>query len=439
MKQHMLIKLVASAAVALTLGACDKRDKEDILPGVRLNIDGEVVSEQSFDQSPSRAISLPTMSANADWTHRNGNASHTIRHPFLSSAPSLRWSRDIGLGNTKRAFLSADPIVADGRIFTLSSDGQVTALSPSGAQIWTQALALQSDQRHIISGGGLAYGGDRLFVTTGFGDVFAVNPATGTVNWRHKLNQAASGAPVYSNGKVIIVSGNSAVTALRADNGRISWSRDTQQSATGLLGAGGAAAAGRVAYIPFATGEVTATLVESGFQLWTQALSGGRAGVAREFVNAFSGEPVVTNDTVYVGTQAGKLTAINKRTGERRWTINDGALAPVWPVAGSLFMLSDENKLKRLDASDGSEIWSVTLPSFGKPEKAKDHIAHFGPILAGGQIILASTDGILRKYDPASGSFVGQLSVPDGAAATPAVAGGILYVLSSTGTLHAFQ
>lgn len=438
MKRHVLIKLVTSAALALTLGACN-REKEEILQGERLTTDGDQIEAAFTDASALPSLSLPAMSANADWTHRNGTASHTISHPFLSSALSLRWSKNIGLGNAKRAFLSADPIVAQGRVFTLSSDGQVTALTPDGATVWTKPLALQNDQRHLVSGGGLTYGESTLFVTTGFGDVFSVDPATGNVNWRHKLNQKTSGGPVYSRGKVIIVSGNSAVTTLRADNGRIAWTRDTEQAATGLVGAGGAAAAGRVAYIPFATGEVSANLIDSGFQLWTQALSGGRVGVAREFVNAFSGEPVVTRDTVYVGTQAGKLTAINKRNGERRWTLNDGALAPVWPAGGSLFMLSDENKLKRLDASDGATLWSVQLPSFENPEKFKNPIAHFGPILAGDALIIASTDGALRKYDPTSGSFIGELNIPGGAATTPAVAGGILYVLSTSGTLHAFQ
>jgi len=358
----------------------------------------------------------------------------------LSATPRLRWSRDIGAGNTKRSFLSADPIVVDGRVFTLSSDGVVTATSPQGAQLWTKRLALQTDTRHIVSGGGLAHGDGTLFVTTGFGEVFSVDPADGTVRWRHKVNQVTSGAPVYGRGKVIVISGNSAVTVLNAQTGRIAWARDSERPATGIIGAGGAATSGRVAYIPFATGEVSANLIEDGFQLWTQSLSGGRAGVAREFINAMSAGPVVTADRVYVGTQAGKLVAaINKRTGERIWTASEGAISPVWPVAGSLFILSDENQVKRLDASDGSTIWSAPLPIFANPRKQKKPIGQFGPVIAGGQLFVAGSDGQLRRFNPETGTALDTLTIPDGAASNMAVAGGVLYVLSNAGRLHAFQ
>jgi outer membrane protein assembly factor BamB len=52
---------------------------------------------------------------------------------------------------------------------------------------------------------------------------------------------------------------------------------------------------------------------------------------------------------------------------------------------------------------------------------------------------VASSDGLVRVFDPANGALIGSLPLPAGAAAEPLVAGGTLYVLASDGTLNAFR
>jgi outer membrane protein assembly factor BamB len=65
--------------------------------------------------------------------------------------------------------------------------------------------------------------------------------------------------------------------------------------------------------------------------------------------------------------------------------------------------------------------------------------AHFGPVVAGGRVIVASSDGVLRVFDPVSGALTGQVELPNGAASAPVVAGGVLYVIDRDGTLRAFR
>ena len=64
---------------------------------------------------------------------------------------------------------------------------------------------------------------------------------------------------------------------------------------------------------------------------------------------------------------------------------------------------------------------------------------HYGPVLAGGKLYVASSDGYLRVFDPASGALIGTAEIPGGAAAAPAVAGQTLYVVSHDGQLIAFR
>jgi outer membrane protein assembly factor BamB len=128
-------------------------------------------------------------------------------------------------------------------------------------------------------------------------------------------------------------------------------------------------------------------------------------------------------------------------SGEEQWAAVEGALGPVLAVGGSAFIVNDEARLMRLDAATGEVIWSVDMPYFTKdrPKRRKAVYPHFGPVLAGGRLVVASGDGLLRLFDPVDGSLVGSADLPGGAAAQPALSGGVLYVLNTNGQLLAFR
>jgi outer membrane protein assembly factor BamB len=81
------------------------------------------------------------------------------------------------------------------------------------------------------------------------------------------------------------------------------------------------------------------------------------------------------------------------------------------------------------------------MPYFDKenPRKQKAITAHYGPVLAGGRIAVASGDGLLRLFSPTDGTLVATAPIPGGAAAQPALAGGMLFVVGGNGQLHAFR
>ncbi|GHA53790.1 pyrrolo-quinoline quinone [Amylibacter ulvae] len=435
--------LISVVTLAVLITGCSR--KEEILQGERFDLRADnsetagVTDETALNAVNGQPISLSAARSNANWTHRNGTTAHAITHPALSTAPTLRWSRDIGTGTNARLRLSADPVIADGRVFAMDADGRLSAFSTSGGALWSVDISASTDTKDSISGGGLAYGDGILVATTGYGEVYAMDPATGTKRWSHRVHASVSSAPLVTNGKAILIAGNNKAVALELSNGRIAWEKDTAQSGAGVIGTGSPAAAGKITYLPFATGEISANLMDSGLQLWTQVVSGYRLGSARGFVDAFSGEPVVSGDVVYAGKQSGRLTALNRRTGERLWTIDEGALGPVWPAGNSVFVVTDQNNLKRLNAADGSVIWSQELPKYKNIKRKRGAYAHYGPVVAGGRVIVAGSDGQLRSFDPTNGNLVSSANIPNGAASQPAIAAGVLYILSNKGQLHAFQ
>ena len=106
-----------------------------------------------------------------------------------------------------------------------------------------------------------------------------------------------------------------------------------------------------------------------------------------------------------------------------------------------MFLVSDEAELVRLDAATGQQIWSRELPYFKRSNvrRRKAIYAYYGPVLAGGNLWVASDDGTLTAYDPASGNVMQRLDLPGGAASNISVAGGTLYVVGENGDLHAYR
>ncbi len=441
------------AALVAVFGLAACAEKELILPGEREPIRGEAVAsidallegepaegeeEAEVELLPTPVV-LPAAQANTNWTHKQGNADHLIGHVALGATLSRIWTADAGQGNAKRARMTGAPVVADGRVFATDAGARLSAFDLNGRALWSIDLTPEDERSAPGTGGGASYADGKLYASTGYGEVLAIDPATGAVLWRRLLDAAIEAAPTIDGDRVVVVTRADVAYGLDADTGEAVWRVQGVGLGAGVVGGASPAIRGPVTVIPYRSGEVVAALTRSGRRVWSAAISGGRRGLVRATISDISGDPVIDNDLVYAANQAGRLVAIDRRSGERLWTAQEGALGPVVPVTDALFLVSDAGEVLRLDAASGEVIWRAALPIWENPKKRKAAIAHFGPVLAGGRLLVASSDGQLRSFDPTSGVQGTAVSVPGGAASAPAVAGSVLYVLSQSGDLHAFQ
>ncbi|OSP56283.1 PQQ-like beta-propeller repeat protein [Pseudoruegeria sp. SK021] len=388
-----------------------------------------------------RALSLPVQVANANWTQINGGPTHQITHPALPNQLSLAWSVPIGEGNTLRKRITADPVVSGGLIFTMDSNSMVQAHTTQGQLVWQTDLTPTVERPGEAVGGGLAVEGSQLFVTTGYGALFALNVATGAQNWVQSLGSMPNSAPTVSGNIVYLTTRDSTAWAIDTRNGRVLWDLLASESGTVVVDGAAPAVTSRAVLFPFGSGDLVAALKVGGVRLWSTTVTGQRRGKAYAGIGDISSDPVVVGDTVYVGTPSGRLAAINAADGDRLWTAPFGASSAVWPAGGSLFLVSDQANLVRVAASTGEPIWSASLPLFTdeKIKKRKAVFTHYGPVLAGGRLIVVSDDGYMREIDPTSGALLRMSELPGAAAANPIVAGRTLYVVTADGTLSAFR
>lgn len=436
------LRLTMALAAALSLPACER---EVILPGQRLDPlavtspDGPAI--EGAAPVASTALSLAVPRANGDWTHRGGNAAHQPGHVALGGGTTRIWTGNIGQGNDRRHRIAADPIVAGGLVFTLDSRARVTATALSGGTAWSADITPPLENTNSASGGGLAYEGGRVFVTTGFGELVALDAASGGVLWRQRVDAPISGGPAVANGTVFVVARNNVGWAVRAADGKVLWQTSGTPSSAGVMGVSVPAVQGNTVVFPFSSGQLLAADTQSGATQWTSQIAGSRVGRAIAWVRDVTGDPVISGGRVYGGTSSGRINAVEMGSGIEDWSAKDGANGPVVVAGGSVFAVNDQAQLIRLDAATGGVIWRIELPYYTDQKvKRQDRIyAHYGPVLASGRLFVASSDGVLRAFDPGSGQLVGQGAIPGGAASAPVVANQTLFVLSRSGQLHAFR
>lgn len=424
-----------------------------ILPGTRFPVRAPLEASLPTDENPdpaapgdrpanqSQPIALAPASANQSWSQRGGSAGHQSPHGLLSASPVLVWAVQVGQGNSRQNRIAAAPVVAGGQVFAMDALSTVSSVSTGGALQWQVDLAARFDRDANASGGGLAAEGGRVYATTGYGEVVALDAASGGVIWRQRLGSPPTGAPALAGGKVFVAARDGSGWALEAATGRIAWQVPGTSAPSSVTGGAAPAVADGTVIFPFASGQLIALTAEDGTPLWSAPVTGQRLGRGYGGLTDITGDPVVAGGVVYAGTAAGRMAALEVATGIRLWTATEGAMSPPLVVGGSVFVVNDEARLVRLDAGSGAEIWATDMPYFvnDQPKKRQRIFAHYGPVLAGGRIVVASSDGAIRLFDPTSGTMTAQVALPGGAASVPALAQGMLFVTGADGRLYAFR
>lgn len=437
------MKIWTYASILAAVGFLTACERQYILEGERFALRAPF-SENAGEAAVNRAepISLPAASANADWTHRLGTANARLAHPAFSSGFEQLWSVPIGQGESRRSRITAEPVASGGLIYTLDSRAMVTAVSTDGAVAWSRDLTPAGSRNpDAASGGGMTIAGGRLYVSSAFGWLYALDLRSGNVVWSKQFDAPLTAPATVSGDRLFVVAADSTAWAIDANTGKTDWQLQGAPSPASMVGGAAPAVAGDLVLLPTPGGELIAARRDNGQIMWRSVVAGTRVGMAYSSIMDVTGDPVVQGDTVYVGNQSGRVVALDRTDGRQLWATQEAAYGPVWPVGGSVFLMSDRNRLVRLNARDGQMIWSQPLPLFTETRERRraEIFPHYGPVLAGGRLIVGSGDGVIRSFDPVSGAMTAEVPLRGGAAVSPIVVGGRLYVVTRDGQLVAFR
>lgn len=410
-------------------------DSSDRISVLQLQRELEL-SESSFD---TLFFDMPEAWKNEFWPQAGGYPNHALQHlAFTPEEPKRVWSADIGRGSGEIP-LTTQPIVVAGIIFTLDTRNKLRASSArNGRKIWEVSVGNKEEHEDVIPGG-IAFSQGTLFVTNGYKELIAISPQRGETKWRVNLPAPSRAAPAALDGRVFVVTLDSRLLAFDTETGQFLWDQQGFSESTTLLGSSVPAVNSNIVVPAYSSGEVYALRVENGSVAWTDNLSSTRRSGALSSISDIKGLPVIDRGIVFAISFSGRMVAIDQRTGQRIWQREIGSAQTPWVSGNLVFAITKEQKLVALDRETGEISWVVELPAYTNPEKRDVPVAWHGPLLAGGRLMVFSSNGFAFDIEPDTGKKIRRWDTRADIHIPPIIAKETLYLLSDNGKLYAYK
>lgn len=230
---------------------------------------------------------------------------------------------------------------------------------------------------------------------SGDGAVRAVDAETGAQRWRFDTGRRIRATPAIADGVAYIGGGDGRLYALDVASGEPIWIFET--AGVGLDAAdfgfdrtqiqSSAAVADGTVYFGSRDASLYAVDAATGIERWH--LTDGTSWVVAS--------PAVRRDLVISGRSSnGRVRAVDARTGEERWAVETGG--PVFSdpvlVDETVYVGSGSGWVYALAAADGAERWKFRT----------GRAIYGGPVVADGRLYVGSDDGTLYALQAGEGA-----------------------------------
>ncbi len=458
--QKTAVSLAALGLVcALGLGGCstvknalkkpDAEDRAVASQGQRLSI---LAFQQKLE--PSKALKgvgyyLPPAQPVASWPTAAGPADVAIQNADAAKAFRVAWTKSIGAGSKGDSEVLAQP-VSDGRlIYTLDGEARVSAFDVNtGAQAWSVDFNPHVKRDKVGFGGGLALSPDgKLYVTSGYRFIAALDPATGKTLWKKAVDTQLHSAPAVGDKYVYVTDVDNQIFAFGAADGEMNWTYQAIAEPARILKAGAPIVSDGTVFAPFSSGELVALNADTGQAVWDQVLAQSTRTNALSEIRDISGRPVLYNGVVFAASHSGVFQAMNAKTGEPVWTVHADSLNSPWVAGDVVYLIDLEGEVVCVSRESGQVYWIKDLNAgqpkatkkglFGMGGKAKALPQWTGPFMASGRLVVVNSLGQAVALDPKTGAQTASLNLGGAAYIAPIAVGDKLFVVTSDGKLVA--
>lgn len=403
---------------------------DEILPGAREAVMPPNTLGVSESQS-NEPVVIPAAVSNAEWTQPGGVPSHAMQNLALGSDLKTAFAVDVGSGSDSYGRLTATPIVAGGRVFVLDSRAEVHAVSAGdGAAVWSRSLVPEDRDGRGAFGGGLATDGTRIYATTAFGEVVALDVSTGNEIWRKSFESPIRGAPTVDGGRVYFATVSNDVFAISAADGSPVWRNQGIGEQASIAASPSPVVADGYVVVPQTTGEIVAFRTDEGFPVWTETLTSLQPTSALANINDIAGRPVIADGQVYAIAHSGRLGAFMLKTGEPVWAQEISGTQMPWVAGSYAFVINGNAAMAAVERGNGAVRWTANLPGGG---------VWSGPVLGGGRLLTVSSTGTLAHVSPQTGEVLATTDLGEEFYIAPVIANRTVYLLADSGKLIALR
>lgn len=429
------------AAASVALAGCSGGGKKTTpTVGVRVPVLSRIETGAKVDPELANiSVVLPTAQTNPEWAQAGGTASKSYGHLSLAENPSRVWTATIA-GSTNSRRLAAAPVVSDGRLVAVGTDGVINCFdAKSGARLWNHRMNIEGKLVDSNFGGGASVADGKVYATNGVGEVVALDAATGDMQWKVQPAGPLRGSPTIAFGQVYVMTQDNQIIALDAGTGELVWQEVASATQAGVFGVAAPAAGQGTVIAGYSSGELSAYRYENGRTLWADALA--RTSISTEVgaLTDIDADPIIDSGRVYALGQGGRMAAYDLLTGQRIWELNLAGISTPAIAGEWIFTLTDDARLLAIARSTGKVRWLTQMQQFRKEKKKEGSIFWTGPVLAGGQLWVASSEGQVYKVSVGEGSTSLFTDLGQPVSLPPIVADSMLYILDDSGRISAWR
>ena len=370
-----------------------------------------------------------------------------------TAAPGLAiaWRKGIGAASKAGEVITAPPVAAGGRVFTMDAQASVSAHdAQTGAEVWRINMRPNDNKRDREGfGGGLAYADGKIYMTSGFRLVAQIDAATGRVGWRTRTEQPIHGAPTVVGGRVMAVALDNTLLTFDAATGAAGWTYQALSESARILSSSSPAVSGDTVVASFGSGELVALRAANGNDLWNEALSRASRTSALSEIRDIAGRPVIYQGDVFAVSHSGVFAATDLRTGQARWSLPVVGITSPLPVGDVVFVTSVDGQLICAARESGQIYWVHDLNAGYVAKKAGgfwgigSHVVAkplwSNPILVNSRLVVVSSSGQLVALNAKTGAVERKVELGVPALIGPIVAGDMIYLVTDNGQLIALR
>jgi len=259
----------------------------------------------------------------------------------------IRWRKS--LGNPLRAA----PTIADGKVYVVSIDNQLSALDAhSGDVLWHHNGIAESAT--LMGASNPAVTGDSVVVAYSSGEIFNLRAENGRVSWNYGLTTPTQvgalpaiadirGLPVIDRGHVIAISHSGRIASIDHRTGDRDWESDVGGINTPVV-------SGNMIFVLNNDGQLVALLRETGRVLWIQQLQKIEDPSDHDSDPVYWTGPSLGNNVLWLTNSLGQLVSFSPQDGSLLTTIDIDEPSFIPPIiAGNvIYVVTDNGELMAL-------------------------------------------------------------------------------------------
>ncbi len=311
---------------------------------------------------------------------------------LVSFQPTLttrtEWSASVGAAG---AYVF-QPAVVGSAVFAAGFDGTVARFE-DGKAVWKV-----NAERKLTAGVGA---NARLAVVASEkGEVIALDAATGSVKWVHKINAEVLAPPSVGDALVVVRTSDNRLVALDVADGQRKWIYQRSNPPLALRNFTGVSFEGGVVLAGFPGGRLVAVNPANGGAIFELTVAVPKGSTELERVADISGPPVVVRQEVCAVAYQGRIGCFDGTNGNTLWSREFSSAVGLDRDGRNVFVTDDQDAVSALDVATGASLWK------------QDRLAKRGvsrPLVVGGYVVVADHEGYVHWLQKDDGAFAARV------------------------------